>query len=435
MIDRRRLLRRALAGAGVGLLPPVPAAWAQQPVDVTAELQREIDAATRAGRPFSVPAGPIYASGLRLSDGARLVGVRGGSRLALAGDGPLLICENAVGVSLSGLVLEGGDRKLESDRGLIDFTGVEDLSITECIVEHANGFAIRLRNCGGWVERNRVRDIAGAGIFTSHATGLVIDDNDIERCGDNGILVWRATGGLDGTRVSGNRIGDIGNASGGSGQFGNAISVFRAGDVIIANNTIRRCAYAAVRNNGGAGVVISGNVCSELGETGIVAEYDFEGCIIANNSVEEASSGIQMVNFADQKGRGAVCSGNVIRRLRPSRDHGGHANGFECAIKVEGEATVLGNVIEGAPWVGILVGWGPSLRDVAVSGNVVRDAPIGIGVSVADGAGSATITGNVIAGAVKGAIVGMKGEEAATGDLARDAAPPARLKVSGNQVS
>jgi uncharacterized secreted repeat protein (TIGR03808 family) len=435
MIDRRYLVRGGLAAAGLGLLPSTVRAQQPEGTDVTAELQREIDAATHAGRPFPVPAGPIHTTGLRLSDGARLIGVRGGSHIALLGDGPLLVCENASRVSLAGIVLNGGDRKLESDRGLVDFTGVEDLSIADCIVEHTAGFAIRLRNCGGWVERNRVRDIAGGGIYTTHATGLVIDDNDIERCGDNGILVWRATGGVDGTRVSGNRISDIGNASGGTGQFGNAISLFRAGGVIVADNTIRRCAYTAVRNNGGAGVAIARNVCSELGETAIVAEFDFEGCVIAENSIEAASSGIQMVNFADQGGSGSVCSGNIIRHLRPTRDHAGHANGSECAIKVEGDASILGNVIEGAPWVGILVGWGPSLRDVAVSGNVVRDAPIGIGVSVAEGSGSASITGNIIAGASKGAIVGLKGEDVATGDLARDAAPPPHVKVSGNQVS
>jgi hypothetical protein len=32
----------------------------------------------------------------------------------------------------------------------------------------------------------------------------------------------------------------------------------------------------------------------------------------------------------------------------------------ECGVKVQADATVSGNVIEGAPWVGILVGWGPS---------------------------------------------------------------------------
>ena len=50
-------------------------------------------------------------------------------------------------------------------------------------------------------ERNAIRDIAAGGIFTTDATGLVIDDNRVERCGDNGIQVWRSIRGDDGARV------------------------------------------------------------------------------------------------------------------------------------------------------------------------------------------------------------------------------------------
>src|SRR5262249_36262034 len=157
--------------------------------------------------------------------------------------------------------------------------------------------------------------------------------------------------------------------------------------------------------------------------------------VIADNSIDTASAGIQIVNFADNKGHAATCSGNIIRHLRPTTSHTGHEFGYECGIKAEGDVAITGNLIEGAPWVGILVGWRASLRDVAVSGNVVRDAPIGIGVSVAEGAGSAVINGNVIAGATRGAILGMRWDQPATGDFARDATPPERLKISGNQVS
>jgi hypothetical protein len=53
---------------------------------------------------------------------------------------------------------------------------------------------------------------------------------------------------------------------------------------------------------------------------------------------------------------------------------------------------------------------------------VVRTAGIGIGVSVSPGAGRATITGNIIAGAKRGAIVGMEWDKPTTGDLAADGA-------------
>ncbi len=186
-----------------------------------------------------------------------------------------------------------------------------------------------------------------------------------------------------------------------------------------------------MRNNGGAGVLIGDNSCAEVGETAIFAEFDFEGCVIANNSIDGAACGVQMVNFADHGGRAAVCSGNIIRNLRPNQNRSGH----EFGIKVEADATVSGNVIEGAPWVGVLVGWGASLRDVTVTGNVVRDAPIGIGVSIVPGAGSAVIADNVISGASQGAVVGMNFDKPDTADLARGGAAPPQLRISGNLVT
>ena len=122
------------------------------------------------------------------------------------------------------------------------------------------------------------------------------------------------------------------------------------------------------------------------------------------------------------------------RNLKPSPSHSGHEFGYESAIKAEADATISGNVIEGAPWVGILVGWGASLRDVVVTGNVVRDAPIGIGVSIVAGAGSAVIADNMISGASRGAVLGMNLDRPATSDLARGGSAPPQLKVSGNQV-
>ena len=72
---------------------------------------------------------------------------------------------------------------------------------------------------------------------------------------------------------------------------------------------------------------------------------------------------------------------------------------------------------------------------MTVQGNVVRDAPIGIGVSVAEGAGAAVIADNVISGASRGAILGMIYDRPVTADLAQGAAAPPRLRISGNQAS
>jgi uncharacterized secreted repeat protein (TIGR03808 family) len=96
---------------------------------------------------------------------------------------------------------------------------------------------------------------------------------------------------------------------------------------------------------------------------------------------------------------------------------------------------VTGNVIENAPTAGMILGWGHHLRDVAATGNVVRQADIGIGVSVATGAGTALIANNMFADVKRGAIIGMDRKRIVTGDLMRGGAERyANLTVSGNRV-
>ena len=131
------------------------------------------------------------------------------------GGGPLISTDGAGRVALSGLLLHGADRPLGADHGLVDLSGVADLSMSDCVVERSGGFGARLRACGGRIERCDFRGVAAGGVFTTDATGLAIDDNRLERCGDNGVQVWRSAAGDDGTRVTGIRISDIRSISGG----------------------------------------------------------------------------------------------------------------------------------------------------------------------------------------------------------------------------
>ena len=157
--------------------------------------------------------------------------------------------------------------------------------------------------------------------------------------------------------------------------------------------------------------------------------------MIANNVVDGAALGVAVTNF-NQGGRFAVVQGNVIRNLVAKRPAGTDPNdGAGIGIGVEADSAVTGNVIENAPSAGISVGFGQHLRDVTVTGNVVRMAGVGIAVSVAPGAGAAVIADNLIAGARDGAIVGMEWKKPVTGDLAKDgAARYAQLAISGNRV-
>jgi uncharacterized secreted repeat protein (TIGR03808 family) len=84
---------------------------------------------------------------------------------------------------------------------------------------------------------------------------------------------------------------------------------------------------------------------------------------------------------------------------------------------------------------GLSLGFGPFLRDLVVTGNVIRSAGMGVGVSVVPGAGSALIANNLISGATLGAILGMEWRKVVTGDLAKGgAARYAQLSIDGNRV-
>ena len=122
--------------------------------------------------------------------------------------------------------------------------------------------------------------------------------------------------GDDGTLVVDNRIEDVATSPAAPGQNGNAINVFRAGNVIVRGNRISRAAFSAVRGNAASNLQILGNTCTGLGEVALYAEFGFEGAVIANNMVDGAALGVAVTNF-NEGGRLAVVQGNIIRNLAP----------------------------------------------------------------------------------------------------------------------
>ena len=163
------------------------------------------------------------------------------------------------------------------------------------------------------------------------------------------------------------------------------------------------------------------------------AEFDFEGAVVADNIIDSAENGIAITNF-NNGGRLATVHGNLLRNVGVRRPDN-PPEGAGVGIGVEADTAVTGNVIENAPNAGIRAGWGPYLRNVAISGNVVRNAGYGIAVSVVRGVGDANISGNVIADARLGAIVGMEWTRAVTGDLAKDSAERfPQLTIANNQA-
>ncbi|MDB5515597.1 MAG: nitrous oxidase accessory protein [Tardiphaga sp.] len=451
-VNRRHLLNASAAGmagamvaSDVAHAAPLTSALGRDvtqygvrpnsPEDQTRALQRAIDDAARAQVPLALPPG-IYRSGaLKLPSGAQLIGVRGATKFLFSGGPSLFVSEGGNSIGLIGLTLDGASIALPTRRGLVHCLQARDLRITDCDITGSGGNGIWLENVAGAISGNTIAKIATTAILSFDAQGLVVSQNTISGANDNGIEILRTAIGDDGTLVIDNRIEDIKAGPGGSGQYGNAINAFRAGNVIVRGNRIRNCDYSGVRGNSASNIQISGNSISNVREVALYSEFAFEGAVIANNTVDVAATGVSVCNF-NEGGRIAVVQGNIIRNLLPKRPIGtAPDDDAGVGIYIEADTSVTGNVIENAPSFGIIAGWGKYLRDVAISGNVIRNAFIGIGVSVVPGAGTALVNNNMISGAARGAVVGLDHAKPVTPDLAAEGAQRfAQVVIGTNAV-
>ena len=405
------------------------------PDDQTKALQRAIDDAARAQVPLALPPG-VYRTGmLRLQAGTQLVGVRGATRLIFNGGASMLQGEGAGGIGLTNISFDGSGIPLPTRRGLVHCVDGRDIRITDCEITGSGGNGIWLENVSGDISGNIISKIAVTAITSFDALGLLVSRNTIAGTNDNGIEILRTAIGDDGTLVLDNRIEDVRAGPGGSGQYGNAINAFRAGNVIVRGNRIRNCDYSAVRGNSASNIQISGNSVSNVREVALYSEFSFEGAVIANNTVDGAAVGVSVCNF-NEGGRIAVVQGNIIRNLLPKRPIGtAPDDDAGIGIYVEADTSVTGNVIENAPSFGIMAGWGKYLRDIAITGNVIRNSFVGIGVSIVPGAGTALVNNNMISEAPRGAVVGLDHARPITPDLSIEGAQRfAQVVVGTNAV-
>jgi len=401
--------------------------------DMTRALQTAIDAAAARRLPLRLAPGRYPVRGLQLRAGLDLSGSGRATRIDVTDAAGALTGDGADGLRVSALTISGArsTTKTAAQQGLLAIRNAADILVDEIAILAAPATALTLERCGGRIRRVKVRAAGRAAIFSTDATGLTIADCDIADCADNGVLVWTSKPAVDGTIVSGNRIARIAAASGGSGQYGNGVNVFRAGAVIVAGNQISDCAFTAVRGNAASNIQITGNTCQRLGEVALYAEFGFEGALIQGNIVDRAACGISVTNF-NEGGRLAVIQGNLIRNLFRREQEPQDKRGE--GIAVEADAAVTGNTIENAPTAGIVIGWGRYMRNVVASGNVIRAAGIGIAVSGDIDAGTALITSNLVAGATRGAVRAMRLAEPIGGDLALLPAAGGRLLVQANAV-
>lgn len=410
-----------------------------EPGDISAKAQafsKMLKAASSRNLPVFLPAGTYALSSIDLPDNIRLEGVPGATRLVYSGDGYFMRANGAKRVEFANLILDGANRWLSEDApGLVTIRGAGSVSIRNCDILGSTRFGIWTERSGGDIRENRISGAADSAIYAVESSGFDISGNTISECGNGGILVHRWNKATDGSTITNNRISAIRANAGGTGQNGNGINVFRADDVQVSNNHISDCAFTAIRSNAGSNVQITANHCTNLGETAIYSEFGFEGAMIANNLIDGAANGISSVNFNDG-GRLAVINGNIIRNLKMTAPYVADDAIFGIGLSAEADAVLTGNLVENAPRWGMALGWGPYLRDINATGNIIRNTPIGCAVSVVDGAGAALIRDNLFSGISDTAISGFRWMDKVTGDLSRDdtSAYP-NLDIGGNRLT
>src|SRR5262249_31517008 len=305
------------AGTGAGHCGVRP----RGPDDQSRVLQRAIDECARARAPLAIASGIYRVGNLKLPSGTQLVGSRGATRLVLTAGPSLLSAVGADNVALAGLVLDGGERPLPERRGLVHLEDCRSMKIADCEIGGPGRHGLLCSATDGEVIDTAFAHIADVAIHALDSRGLVIARNRIDGAGNNGIEVWRSTSGDDGTLVVDNRIENIANRAGGSGQYGNAVKVFRAANGTLRGNRIRHCAFSAVRGNAASNLQIEGNGIVDVREVALYAEFGFEGALIAGNIVDGAAIGVSVTNF-NEGGRLAVVQGNLIRNLLAKRPPG-----------------------------------------------------------------------------------------------------------------
>jgi uncharacterized secreted repeat protein (TIGR03808 family) len=402
----------------------------QSDQDQSQALQMAVDAAAELRQPLYLSDGLYEVGDIIIRRPVTIVS-SGGTSLRLRSGQAILTVEDCLNVVLEGLELDGGAGS-NPETALLNVVNAQHIAVRNCMFSRAPGMGIRANQMEGVIEGCRLFDIGDTAIFSTDSGGLSVVRNTIGRCGNGAIRIWRSQTGSDGSRIQGNRIADIGWVGGGNGQNGNGVNVFRADEVSITDNHIANCAFSAIRLNTTNNSQVRGNYCVDSGEVSIFSEFGFSGSIISNNVIEGGAAGISMTNF-DHGGRLSICQGNIVRNLAERSLT--NPDTVPYGIAAEADAVVTGNIVEAVPGTGIGVGWGPYLRDVLVSDNMVRDCELGIVVSLAPGAGHAQISGNVVSGSRQHAIAGAHWRDIVSPDLPAEAHKFPHISVEGNSAA
>ena len=438
---RRRHLIAALA-----VLPFVRPA-AAQPLDVgslnldpgssadqSAALQDAMLRAATERRPLELPAGTFFVQNLQVPSNLVLRGVPGATTLAAAGAAPIARIAGSAHVRFEDLGFNSGNGGPEGEgSGLIEIEASEHVLVGNCTLTGGMGCAIAVHDATVRIEGCDITGPARAAIYALESRGLHISGNRIARCGNGGIVIRGGPNRGGNAIITGNRIVGIGARAGGNGTNGNAISIARCDDVVVADNQLLDCAYSAIRLNETGNVSVTGNLCRNCGEIAIVAEGGFAGAAISDNVIDGAAIGI-VITGMEQAGHVATCSGNVVRNIRPTS---ADSTLQPVGIHVEAETSVVGNTIYNVEGIGIRAGRDTFLRHVVIASNTLDAVHTGIAVSVVEdpAPGPVLISGNLIGAPLDHAIIGLDGDEIVSDDLIRDAPRHPHISLTGNLIT
>lgn len=400
-------------------------------------LQQILSMASQQRKPVFLEPGRYRVSNITLPEYTNIQGVEGASWLDYAGGNHFVNGENCQMVHLSGLSLDGGLQPLaEHSIAALRIASAGELVVNRCHVTNSAGSGMEISGSHGSLTENQIDSCVGyAGILAEDNLSMKIVGNTVEDCANGGILVHRNRRGEDNSIVSGNQIRRISAVLGGTGQWGNGINTYLADNVIVNGNHVSDCAFSAIRSNSCSNIQISDNTALRSGETALYSEFSFEGAKITNNIVDGGATGISISNF-NEGGRMSVCSGNLVRNMTGGLPYQDTSHIHGVGISIEADTVVNGNIVETTTNFGLLCGWGPYLRNVIVTSNVISSTRTGVYVSVVEGIGAVNISDNIFSGISEHAIAGYRWQERVTGDLLDSRTlPPAQVKISGNQMS
>ncbi|MGG6897913.1 TIGR03808 family TAT-translocated repetitive protein [Rhizobium sp. BR 315] len=382
-------------------------------------LQTAINNARSSAKPLQLLPG-VYLTSQILVDTAsgggnrlELFAEQGTVTVRLSAAAPYLLNVNNVpDVVVRGINFDGSNQTINGSgiAGLIRFDGssTTDFIFSECNVSKSMATGVvAVNNARGRIADNRISN-CGIGIFAIDSQ-VFIENNGLSTLNDNGICVWASTVGGNGSVVSGNTVNWVDNASGGTGQYGNGILVYRAGNVKISENNVFNTKFSAIRLNAANNGHVVNNYCWNMREVAIFIEApgageNLSGGIISGNNIDTAGLGISVANsglYGDGIADRCVVSNNNIINITnnaiPYPD-GSTSLTTGRGITVETDTIVTNNVISLTVGAAIGLGVNDAAKDIMATGNLINNCPMGIAYSTNNSASSILVSSNVVRG-------------------------------------